>query len=338
MLRWSVLKVPDQMRHPGLADVALADSIYMVEEDFHANYARREQQERAMLGLTLDEPTPPALMRRISDVVQEQTCRELREMASHAPTGDDNLLARVLCHAPANRALAELGKLDEVSEQVLKVANVFSVLKLHGEDALPAVRDDEDIRRELNRWFGPDGLCVEVLGRTHTKSHLEFTLRLAERVQQDFIETRGRAAGALAKEAFGGMNNKLVFALVLVSCFYSGEKVANELVAAHNSKRAAYPGPLARNQTPGPHSLELYKSVFSHIAFANTGWRIDPAAMRAYAQAAAHKRAMLQGLIFEVFKYWHPQVLLELHTRLMARRELLAIQLPHRSGTARVDA
>lgn len=344
MLRWGPLVVPDPRRHEGLHDVALADAIYLVEQRFHRTYALLEAQEFARSGRNLSQPTTAHTIRDLSDQAQTQTYLELERIASKAEAGPDDLVVRTLCHMAANRALAESARLEELSHQVKPaLQKVLSALNAHGHTAVPEVADDSEIRAWLQKWFGrPDkrgepGPLAQALGRTHTGEQLEHTLLLAGQLQDEYIATRGSGMGRQrAVQAFGNARNKMLFALVLVACYYSGEKVRAELFGAHNLHRTAYPGPKVRTQPLGAHSLELFKSVFGHIAFSNSGWAISTDGIESYSRAAGYKRSAFQELVFMVFKLWHPQQVLALHRYLLVQWQALAVLMPAQDSGIRV--
>ena len=321
MISWGPLLTADHEQHPFLEDVRLADSINVVEVMFHGNYARLEAAVRRELGTLDSEPTSPAFVMRIAEGAQREVDSTLRNMALKSVTGDDSLIVRILSSIAANRALLELSFFSTLATKACR-ANIALVTALNQHDIheVPEVMSDGNVQDKLVDWFGKGGRLSKAPGfeRPLQDADLAQLLVLTDRVQAEYIRTRGKFAGAQAQTAFGTPENKLLFALGLVACFYGSVDVGKELFADHNNERKAFPSRLTRSRPLGKHSIELFKSLFGSLAFGNKGWQLRPDGMAAYAQAMAFKRGKLQELIFETFKNLHPEQVLAVHKELMA--------------------
>ncbi len=81
---------------------------------------------------------------------------------------------------------------------------------------------------------------------------------------------------------------------------------------------ASFPGrgTLGRGGFLRPHAMELVKSMYGQMAFANDGWELRSDRIAAYAKAIDYKRGCLQMLLFLVFKRWTAGKLCNLHRAL----------------------
>jgi hypothetical protein len=320
MVNWELLVTPDAEKHPYLRDVRLSDSINMVERGFYECYFRLEQEVREHKGIQASEPTSPELMMHLAAGTQAEVFLALQNMASRAVGGPENLIVRLLANLAANRFILESAHFEVLADKAC-VANIKLVTALNsrGVHEVPVVVSDRDVEDKLMGWFGRDGLLAQEPGieRPLQGKDLKHLLELSDQVQQEFIVTRGSIARDMAQEAYDGPQNKLLFALGLVACFYGQVEVAKELLADHNNKRRAFPGRTVRGRPLGKHSMELFKSLFGSLAFSNRGWELRPDGMSAYARALAYKRGKLQELVFLVFKRMHSEQLLAIHNELM---------------------
>jgi len=71
--------------------------------------------------------------------------------------------------------------------------------------------------------------------------------------------------------------------------------------------------------------MELVKSMYGQMTFANEAWELRSDRIVAYARAIDKKRAILQMLLFRVFKRWAAEKLCILHC-MLEKRPLLILQ------------
>lgn len=342
MVRWSVLRFANRERHPVLLDVAIADSISVLEGCFYGTYAKREREWRERFCDEPCVPTPPEVIRDLADSVQSELIEPLLQTAQ-AASGADNLSVRLLSNIAANRLLLESAQQAAHARQAQEFAvELLSALNSQGIYEVPEVDNDEDIRQKLKEWFAPKegGLSnLPRFDRKHdaaTDAGLLYTLRLAEQVQSQYISLRGSAGGQdMARRQFGGPCNKLLFALIVTACAYAGVEVSEELHGDGSRKLPAYPARGKRTGQPSTHAMDLFFAVFGHIAFSNVGWALSTEAVTAYSDALAHKRARWQELAFLLFKRQGAPGLLAVHNVLTGRldRMLAASAVGERGAT-----
>jgi len=320
MVRWGDLRIADRKRHPVLLDVAIADSISVLEYLFDYSYTERECRWRAGVCIDPSVPTPPDAMRELADKAQSEIIDSLLGSA-HAAGGSDDLTVRLLSNIAANRSLLESAQQAVHASQAQDFAGeLLSALNSQGINEVPEVESDADILEHLRDWFRPKTGVLRSLARfdrrhdAATDAGLPCTLQLAEYVQTQYISLRG---GTMAKQVaqlqFGGPCNKLIFALVVAACAYGGITVSNELHGDKSQKLPAYPARGKRTEQVSTHAIDFFMSVFGHIVFSNAGWALDASALSAYSAALAHKRGRKQELVFLLFKRQSASTLLAMH-------------------------
>ena len=150
---------------------------------------------------------------------------------------------------------------------------------------------------------------------TPFKGHnLEVALYHALEVQKHYVKTRG----AIDPSAHRNPDNRFIFALALVACFYAQVSLDKEYSGSTYATYAVFPAQnKAQRFEPLPaHAREMLKSLYGQMFYANTGWEIRAEAIEAYAQNFALKRSCLQELTFNTFKRMAPERLLALHQKL----------------------
>lgn len=339
MVAWGPLRFADRERHPVLLDVAIADSIGVLEIWFYRAYANEERAWRSRFCHDEGVPTPPAVICDLADATQNRLIEPLLK-AAQAASGVDSLSIRLLSNIAANRLLLEsaqqtlhAGQAEAFSVELLSSLNEQGVYEV------PEVIGDEEIRHQLKDWFGSKNgrlRKLERYNRRHdaaTDGGLEYTLCLADQVQAQYICQRGAAMGQeTAMRQFGGACNKLIFALAIAASAYAGVHVTDALYGDVSRKLPVYPARGKRGEPLSPHAADFFFAVFGHIVFSNVGWALDAKAVTAYSSALAHKRARWQELVFFLFKRQTAPGLLAMH-------ELLASHLGNGSGpTSNVQA
>lgn len=309
--------------YPILEDVALTHSIEKVEQAFYLTYNIIEQDVRGLLDLgnALAVPTPIKL---IPGIAKNASLRVYERLESLAKSPDeevleDNLVARVLCNVAANRVLLESARIGALATKAAEVnAKLIGALNSLGTLEIPQMNAEEQIEYALTLLFGANGAFanVEGMSRRLSGTDLETTVRAAHVVEDQYLQTRGACFRHALPDSKLTLNDTFLFALALAGLFQTKTYVPSELPNEDNY--ASFPG----RGTPGrsgflkPHAMELVKSMYGQMAFANVGWELRSDRIGAYARAMDHKRGRLQMLLFHVFKRWTAGKLHNLHRSL----------------------
>lgn len=326
------------------SDIALVGTIDIVELLFMEVYSRAEARCRDVNLMThaLDVPTPIMFIPRLA----KQSLSDTRETLLELAAGPDEMLtkahlvAHLMCNVAANRWLLESARLGALAQDAAAVT-VQLLQALNSKDIfeVPEVETDVDIKNFLSRMFGRGGEMSDVDGMSRFLSgdDLETTLKTAKVVQQQYVGTRGAPGVHQHPLAFQTPQDTLMFALALVGVFETRAKVDKEFFGKDRSY-AAFPGrgTPERGGLLRPHALELAKTMYSQMAFANKGWELLATQVHEYEQAMAVKRSCLQTLIFSVFKRWPAGKLCALHQTITSSAE--ATRALASAGTPRPES
>jgi len=315
-----------------LEDVALVHSINKVEQAFYLTYNLIEQEERRAWNLSsaLSVPTPIDLIPNIA----EQACIQVYDRLESLTAGldgdvlEDNLIAQVLCNLAANRVLLESARIGALASEAASVnAKLIGALNSIGTFEIPQIDSDEQIKHGLTLLFGTNGAfaSVEGMSRRLSGTDLETTVKVAHVIQDQYIQTRGAYFRHMLPAGKLSPNDTFLFALALAGLFQTRTYVSSEF--PNGDSYASFPG----RGTPGrsgflkPHAMELVKSMYGQMTFANEAWELRSDRIVAYARAIDKKRAILQMLLFRVFKRWAAEKLCILHC-MLEKRPLLILQ------------
>ena len=339
MLEWTQIE-PQSETQPVLEDMALARSIYALDQLFYREYAVCEARLRREKGFADGDSIPCDWIGWLADKAAQKVDAHLyvwgvqplpwqvdeRDEAGQQPAEssvegiykpDGELTLELLCNLVGNRALLESARIAELADQATKVStDLLHALNRNGKCEVPEVRNCNDLRNELTAWFGDEGVLAREPGfGTPLKGHnLEVALYHALEVQKHYVKTRG----AIDPSAHRNPDNRFIFALALVACFYAQVSLDKEYSGSTYATYAVFPAQnKAQRFEPLPaHAREMLMSLYGQMFYANTGWEIRAEAIEAYAQNFALKRSCLQELTFNTFKRMAPERLLALHQKL----------------------
>lgn len=306
-----------------LEDVALAHSIDKVECHYYKVFNTIEQETRRSLGLSQlgSRPTPPEYIAEIADKTFAHLLAILETLAegSNEETLSDHLVARVLCNVATNRVLLESARIGALHAKAAEVnAKLIGALNDIGTLEIPPFESEDQIEQALALLFGPDGAFAKVEGfsRRLSGGDLQTAIRVAHVIQDQYLRTR---SALFRHQLLGGtlpLNDTFLFALAMAGLFQLQIYVPGEF--PNDDNYASFPGrgTLGRGGFLRPHAMELVKSMYGQMAFANDGWELRSDRIAAYAKAIDHKRGCLQMLLFLVFKRWTAGKLCNLHRAL----------------------
>ena len=313
-----------------LEDVALTNSIEKVEHAFYLTYNVIELKERSCLDLSsaIGTPTPIELIPSIANKASLHVYQWLESLAegSEKEVLEDNLVARVLCNLAANRVLLESARIGALSAKAAKVnAKLIGALNSIGTLEIPQIDSDEQIEQALTLLFGAEGAfaSVEGMSRRLSGSDLKTTVRAAHVIEDQYLHTRGAFFRSNLHNGRLPLNDTFLFAFALAGLFQTKSYVPSEF--PNEDKYASFPGrgTSARSGFLKPHAMELVKSMYGQMAFANVGWELCGDRICDYARAMDQKRSYLQMLLFHVFKRWTAGKLCNLHSSLEQNPDLL---------------
>jgi len=310
--------------YPILEDVALTHSIEKVEQAFYLTYAIIEQKERGRLGLgnALSTPTPIELIATIAKSASLEVYERLERLVAGFSNEDileSHLIAQVLCNVAANRVLLESARIGALAAEAAEVnTRLIGGLNSIGTLEIPQIESDEQIKHGLTLLFGAKGAFANVKGmsRRLLGADLETTVRAAHVIQDQYLHTRGALFRHTLPDGRLTPNDTFLFALALAGLFQTKTYVPSEFPNEDNYASFPGRGTAGRSGFLKPHAMELVKSMYGQMVFANTGWELRSDRIIAYAKAMDHKRSHLQMLLFKVFKRWTAGKICKLHNSL----------------------
>ena len=228
----------------------------------------------------------------------------------------DSLLVRVVANISANRAILEhnfyIG-LQRIASAML--VSFLGKLKPDGweevmwdffEEWRCVYSSDDNIFRFLRMHFGQDGIFVNAFNsgsRFMTDRDLDLVVNWSLYLQDQYIKNRGNLGDLdLSKKQHGSFNNRMIFALVVVGAFFEKTKVPREFVGQRNSTYSVFPAPGESPAKPGPHAEEFLHIAYGQVYYGNSGWRLLPDGIPAYADLTMKKRFALQKLAWILVK------------------------------------
>ncbi|WP_114969892.1 hypothetical protein [Rhodoferax ferrireducens] len=320
LVGWGKLRTADAKRHECLEDVQIANSIYLLEEQFESRYLTYEREAREEHNLPIKQPTPLKLIRYFAEEARDDILITVKRWGSTTGSGD-NILVRTLCNIAANRALLEVAKAGDLAQEgspaviaLLEAMNQVDILEA------PEVCDDADIKNLLLQWFGADGPLATAgnAKRGLTPREVEAAIRQASQAQREYVYRRPTSDDPLAEITFRTPNDRLMFALALIADRKMNQRVDKEQKGEVTPKTPKYVVFDPKAEELGVHALTMVMRQYGQIAFSNGGWDLRAERVQDYVDALSYKRARKQEMMFKVFKRMETDKLLALHNKLMS--------------------
>ncbi|MFS0756525.1 hypothetical protein ABC383_17765 [Noviherbaspirillum sp. 1P10PC] len=332
MLEWSKIDVYKDA-YPLLEDVAFAHCIYALEHLFFREYSIAETALRKKKQIPETESTPYSWMPFLAeealskaraelvilDVLSADNSLALNHGSREKLAGE--LTVELLCNITANRALLEQARIGELAKEAAQI-NCFLLEALNRNDIteIPVLQDEKAIGEVISAWFGEDGqLSAEPRFSPPLKGdNMRVLMHQAAEVHEHYLFTRAREA----RHQHCRPENKFMFVLALIACFYNGTKVDKEFLGDTNPVYQVIPaqnigkGVESRLHALAPHARELIKSMYGQLFYGNKGWKILAEDIASYEEGLALKRSCLQELIFGICKRVAPANLLAFHWKL----------------------
>lgn len=308
--------------YPIQQDIALARTIDLVEAFFMQVYGRLERKKQHELGVSISGGTPlPIEHIRPLGMEAFVTTYEHLDQLSAGPDHEVlqvNLVVSVMSNIAANRVLLESAQLAALAKEAAAVnKDLLTALNQAGIAEVSNVQDDEGIRAMLVKLFGSKGMFkgTDGMSRSLGGSDLEATLAAAKFAQGQYLKTRASVVRQESPAAHTTASETLMFALAMAGLFQKRKTVLSEFTSWR--EYAAFPARgAARTRPLRPHALELVKTMYSQMAYANNGWSLLAHRIEDYERAMAFKRACFQMLIFRIFKRWTAGKLCKLYVAL----------------------
>lgn len=316
LVGWGKLRTADAKKYERLEDVQIADSIYVLEEQFESRYLTYEKEAREEHNLPIDQPTPLKLVRYFAEEARDDILITVKRWVSTAGSGD-NILIRTLCNIAANRALLESAKAGDLAKEgapaviaLLEAMNQVGILEA------PEVCNDADIKNLLLQWFGADGPLATAgnAKRGFTPREVEAAIRQAAQAQREYVYLRPTSDDPLAEIAFRTPNDRLMFALTLIADRKMNQRVDKEQKGEVTPKYVVFD---PKAEELGVHALTMVMRQYGQIAFSNESWDLRAERVQDYVDALSYKRARRQEMVFKVFKRMEADKLLTVHNTLM---------------------
>lgn len=261
----------------------------------------------------------------LKDRAEPSTIRSRAEMAAsqlNLPISDRKLnsgmpgylIIRLLCNIAANRSILEQSRIEELGAICEKVlVSFFSAIKACMPTLLPqsrALPDKQALVDFLLKHFGSDASTIAKQAAGLRLLPKEINVVVSQAIELETVIKR-----SVSEIVESHLDGHIRFACLftVLACRYSSEKVKDE--QRSSARRNIYPPKTDASPetwTPSVEARSLMKNMVSVLQL-GLNWRnLSPEAVGGIAASAIAQTAMLQTLLFQIFKRSEPDTLLEL--------------------------